>query len=112
MTTDNMMMEPLKREPAWLTAAVDQQVQLVKSKLAFVKTVLPEVEVVMLMLNEDQTQGMTESQFMEWNEMCDGCRKQFPNSEGLLFAHVFREWSGTAKACITFAACIDCLALP
>lgn len=112
MSEQQFRMESIEREPAWLTAAIDQDIQRIKATLFYAKATLPETDVIMLMLNEHETVGMSEAQFMEWNEMCDGCRKQFPRAEGLLYCNVLRDWNDRSKVCITFAACLDCLAKP
>jgi hypothetical protein len=105
--------DPLEREPAWLTSAVDQDIQRVKAALALGKLQLsPNAGVVMLMLGEYKTIGMTEAQFATWNQTCDGCGKIFRNGEGLVFAHVRRDFGRGIEATITFAACLDCMTKP
>ena len=64
-----------------------------------------------LMLNEYQTIGMSEQEYVRWNERCDGCDRHFPNSDGLLYCNAMRTLD-QSYVCITFAACLDCLAKP
>jgi hypothetical protein len=106
--------QPIEREPAWLTSAIDQDIQRAKAAIAFQKMQLPESDVILLMLREFETVGMTEHQYYEWNERCDGCRRVFKDSVGLLYCNAMRDWdkAGRTKVVITFAACLDCLAKP
>lgn len=105
-------MAAITREPAWLTAAIDQDIERVKAMLAFGGITLPDSDVIMLTLGEHQTIGMSKAQFIEWDERCDGCKKYLPGFEDLMYCNVVRQWNEHTQVCITFAACLDCLAKP
>jgi hypothetical protein len=106
-----MNLEPLEREPAWLTAAVDQRVALLAHLLDAEIRKMAKVTVIMLQLTEPPMFA-TAAQIMAWDHACDNCSKPCPTDQDLLMGNVERTYKDSVKVVITFGACLDCMSRP
>jgi hypothetical protein len=92
-------------EPAWLVAAVDQRVALMKDHIP--PAAFGGYDVVETMLTEPP-EGASKETFRRWDESCDHCGTYLPG--GLYFGVSKRDIGGHTVS-ITFAACARCLNL-
>ena len=97
----------LDKQPAWLTAAIDQRLALVLDNLrGFVADGVPTIVYTPLTEAEDET---SEAHAL-WDKSCDNCRKFM--GDQLVHGHSqYKRNSLNVLVVITFGACRDCLEL-
>ena len=102
--------------PAWLLAAVDQRLALMK-EAAHDAGMPPgkafgDYELVTTPLTEPR-EGATKAEFDRWDRSCDNCGVFCPKyGEPILYTgHINRELGG-ARVVITFGACAKCKEMP
>lgn len=90
-------------EPAWLTAAVDQRLALMKDTLG-ADTVVTDFAVMMTPLTEPG-EGASKQERDAWEYTCDNCGRYCPTS--MWAAHAERAAFGV-RVLFTFGVCQQC----
>lgn len=97
--------------PSWLTAAMDQKLQLVKTGVGVLGTGAADDFCHTFAFLTEPEPGAGEEGMRRWNHSCDNCQQEHP--EGLVHGHMeFASADGRRTITITFACCQACRALP
>ncbi len=92
------------KEPAWVTARVDQLIAKVRHVLGEDVT-FPQTLVMTPLTEPDENSSPAEWEV--WERTCDNCGKHCPHPEKFYSGHVVRHVFGT-QMLITFGVCSDC----
>ena len=97
-------LDPLEREPSWLTAAADQRVAKMKDVAG---NMITGYDVIMMMLTEPP-EWATPTEAAAWEHECDNCR----TSERPLITGNVERTARKKRVFIVFGACRLCLDQP
>lgn len=97
------------REPAWLTAKVDQKIQLVKEPMLAAARA-NNAGIVMTFLDEGRAE-MTDEERERWERTCDRCQTYVPDEGEFWTGHVVREVEGQ-QVMMAFGLCGPCRRQP
>jgi len=96
------------REPAWLTAKIDQRIAMMKDVLGPAVEGFADYNVVMTPLTEPP-EGASEVAVAMWDGSCDNCGRFCPT---LLWTGKSEREVAGVRVVITFGACPQCSGLP
>lgn len=102
------MTEGAQREPAWLTAMVDQHLALVADTLGDAMSGFSDFHVVMMSLTEPAEDADADERD-RWERMCDRCGRYCPPGSDFFTGTVTRDLQGT-QVIVAFGVCPACLA--
>lgn len=94
-------------EPAWLTAKIDQRIQLMRDKGAF--EIASESQALIFSFLDEGDHEMTPAEFARWERTCDRCHRYCPPDGGMAFytGHAMREIEGR-QVILAFGVCDEC----
>ena len=96
---------PGEREPAWLTAKVDQKIALVKVPMLNAARAT-QAGFVMTFLDEGHAH-MTDEEREQWERTCDRCHTYVPDDGEFYTGHVVRDVEGQ-QVVMAFGVCGPC----
>jgi hypothetical protein len=89
------------KEPAWITAKVDQRLALMAEAGI---DAFKDTELVMTPLAEP-SKGCTDAEYRRWDRTCDNCGAYCPRQ--FFTGHVVRRWRGV-QVIFSFGVCLGC----
>jgi hypothetical protein len=92
------------REPAWLTAMLDQRLALIKETVEDPNTAFGLMNMVMTPLTEPR-EGATQEEYERWDQTCDNCGAYVPGE--LFTGHVVR-FLDAVQVIVSFGVCTPC----
>lgn len=97
----------LPPEPAWLTAKIDQRIQLMRDSGAF--EIASESQPLIFSFLDEGDHEMTPEEFRVWERTCDNCGRYCPPTGDMAFytGHAGREIEGR-QVILAYGVCDDC----
>lgn len=91
------------KEPAWLTALVDQRMALIEHKASpLIDSTAPSIVMTSLTEPEEDTRLALD----HWEQSCDNCKAYRPN--GIHSGTITRYTKAGVQVIITFGVCAEC----
>jgi hypothetical protein len=97
----------VKKEPAWLTAAIDQRLALMVEVMGPSTFPLAKNYGVMLTPLTEPEEDATQAEMDRWDRTCDNCGKDCTGLE-FFAGSAMRSAFGT-NVCFTFGVCAECV---